>query len=160
MAVIETEGRIEDLVHVEQAATVLSSTRRTVDRLIASGELERHVGEDGRTYVTKTSLLAAREAREGGAPRSTSQSQQMATQLSAVVDRLTALADTQQRQLTIASEEAKQALMTNARLEERLKSREERIFDLEAQLALNSRRRWWRRQAPPPVSDLRVVGEA
>jgi hypothetical protein len=54
-------------VTVSDAACRLGATRRTVERLVRSGQLERRRAENRRSYITETSLRAALEQR--GSPR-------------------------------------------------------------------------------------------
>jgi hypothetical protein len=149
MSSIDANGRIEDLVHVDQAASALSASRRTIERMVERGELERAEGEDGRAYVTKSSLVAAKKLREHpSARRPGSEVRQAAAQLAEVVDRLSVVVDAQQRQLVAAQDQSRQAVVHAARFEEQLKSRDERIAELEAALAAAQGRRRWFRRAP------------
>ncbi len=147
MAAIQANGRVEDLVHVDQAATALETSRRTVERMVERGELQRVPGKDGRTYVTKSSLVAAKEVREHDAGvRPNSQAQQTAAQLAELAERLGLILDAQQKQLAAAQDQTREAVVHAARLEEQLKGRDERIGELEARLAdAQARRRWFRR---------------
>lgn len=54
----------DDAVHINQAAKALGVSRRTVERMIERGELDRDMSHDGAT-VTKKSLVAALERRRG-----------------------------------------------------------------------------------------------
>src|ERR1700759_5516324 len=90
-ATVETNGRTDDLVHLDQAAAALGVSRRTIERLIADEKLERAPGPDGRTYVTKSSLVAEKDGRENGTaggPQS-SEARRGATELRATVGQLT-----------------------------------------------------------------------
>jgi chromosome segregation ATPase len=154
-ATVETNGRIDDLVHLDQAAAALSVSRRTIERLIVDEKLERALGPDGRTYVTKSSLVAEKEARENGpaaAGPQSSEARRAATELRETVGQLTDLLGEQQRQLTVVTDERRQAEAKRreaevqaARLEEQLRSREDHIAELEERLA-TSQHRWWRRR--------------
>jgi chromosome segregation ATPase len=153
-ATIETQGRTDDLVHLQQAASYLEVSRRTVERLVTEKKLVRVPGADGRVYVTKASLVAEKQAREQQptAPQ-TSEARRAALELRETVAQLTAVLGEQQRQLTAATDERRraederrEALVNAARLEEQLNSRDERIADLEVRLA-EAQRRWWRRSS-------------
>ena len=153
-ATVETNGRTDDLVHLDQAAAALGVSRRTIERLIADEKLERAPGPDGRTYVTKSSLVAEKDARENGTASGPqgSEARRAATELRETVGQLTDLLGEQQRQLTVVTDERRQAEAKRreaevqaARLEEQLRSREEQIAELEQRLA-TSQHRWWRRR--------------
>ena len=106
------------------------------------GELTQVPSGDGRTYVAKSELVALKEARERAAKRPhTSEAREAAAHLREVVDRLTGIVDAQQRQLTVAQDDARQAVVQAARLEEQLKARNERIAELEGRLAGAAHRR-------------------
>jgi len=56
--------RDDDLLTAGEAAELLGVSRRTLDRLMARGEVERVAGADGKTYVTRQSALACQRARQ------------------------------------------------------------------------------------------------
>jgi excisionase family DNA binding protein len=53
----EVNGTPDDLISLDEAASVLAVSRRTIDRLVASGELVRYkkVG-DRKVYVSRGTL--------------------------------------------------------------------------------------------------------
>jgi len=104
----------DDAVHVDQAAKALGVSRRTVERMIERGELERDVRHDSRTAaVTKRSLVEALEAQRGaGMPRQPRQlsytSRELAGALEAI-ERLTDALTDERRQLMAAAEDRRTA---------------------------------------------------
>lgn len=58
-----------NLLAAEEAARTLGISRRTLDRLMASGELERVRGSDGRSYVSRQSVAVVARARQEGERR-------------------------------------------------------------------------------------------
>jgi DNA adenine methylase len=57
------------LLPIAEAAQLLGVSRRTAERMTRRGELERVDRGDARAYVTRSSVLAARDARHDGARR-------------------------------------------------------------------------------------------
>lgn len=104
----------DDAVHVDQAAKALGVSRRTVERMIDRGQLERDTRHDSRVAaITKRSLVAALDADRSDS--ATRQSQPVPDGLPEVaaalgaIERLTdALAD-ERRQLTAAAEDRQRA---------------------------------------------------
>lgn len=60
------------LLPIAEAAQLLGASRRTAERMTSRGELERVDTGDGRTYLTRSSVLAARDARHAGSRRAAS----------------------------------------------------------------------------------------
>lgn len=111
--VADNDGH-DDAVHVDQAAKALGVSRRTVERMIDRGRLERDTQHDSRVAaVTKRSLVAALDAtRSDNATRQShavSDAQPDVRAALAAIERLTdALAD-ERRQLTAAAEDRHRA---------------------------------------------------
>ncbi len=105
----------DDLVHVDQAAKVLGVSRRTVERMLERGQLERDMRHDSRVAsVTKRSLVEALEGKRGvDATRQSRQSSQASSaDLSAAleaIERLTDALTDERRQLMAAAEDRRSA---------------------------------------------------
>jgi len=105
----------DDLVHVDQAAKVLGVSRRTVERMLERGQLERDARHDSRVAsVTKRSLVEALEGKRGlDATRQSRQSSQASSaDLSAAleaIERLTDALTDERRQLMAAAEDRRRA---------------------------------------------------
>lgn len=147
-------GESDDIVHIDQAAKALGVSRRTVERMIDRGQLDRDTRHDSRVAtITKRSLVAALEtSRHDSATRQSSQVSETQPDVAAAlgaIERLTdALAD-ERRQLTAASadrqraeREREEARIEAARLKAQLEAAEQRSVDagaaqdeLRAQLA-------------------------
>lgn len=97
----------DDAVHVEQAAKALEVSRRTVERMIERGELERDSLHGG-AAVTKRSLVEALDERRGTTRRRVAASHELAPLLEAVTQ-LTETLAAERRQLTAATEERRAA---------------------------------------------------
>lgn len=115
---MSANGAPGGFVPVTEAARQLGVGRRTVERLVASGVLERHRSEDGRSYITEVSLRAAI------ARRSTRQAQPTRADLSAAlagIERLVTEFREDRRALLQAIAEREEAslelAMTKAELE-------------------------------------------
>ena len=121
----------DDLVHVAQAAKALDASRRTIDRMMEAGQLERVRGADGRTYVTKRSLVEAQEERSSRRRGVTSEE---IAQLLASLAQLIETMRLDRLQLTEASREREDARVAVARLEGQLEAERARRRELEAQL--------------------------
>lgn len=104
----------DDAVHVDQAAKALGVSRRTVERMIDRGQLDRDTRHDSRAAaVTKRSLVAALDVtRRDSATRQSrpvSEAQPDIASALGAIERLTdALAD-ERRQLTAAAEDRHRA---------------------------------------------------
>ncbi len=98
----------DDAVHVDQAAKALDVSRRTVERMIERGELDRDTRHDSGAAVTKRSLVAALEGRRGATRQRVVASHDLASLL-ATIERLTETLAAERRQLTAASEERRRA---------------------------------------------------
>jgi len=90
----------EQLLPASEAAALLGVSRRTLDRLMARGEVERVAGTDGRTYVTRRSAEALQRARQR-ATRRRLRAPDAATLLDAVERLLEALRE--ERAATLAA---------------------------------------------------------
>jgi len=105
----------DDLVHVDQAAKVLGVSRRTVERMLERGQLERDMRHDSRVAsVTKRSLVEVLEGKRGlDATRQSRQaSQASSADLSAAleaIERLTDALTDERRQLMAAAEDRRSA---------------------------------------------------
>jgi chromosome segregation ATPase len=105
---------IDDAVHVDQAAKALGVSRRTVERMIERGQLERDTRHDSRVAsVTKRSLVAILEAqRSDAATRQSRQVSQPSPDLAAAleaIERLTDALTDERRQLMAAAEDRRNA---------------------------------------------------
>ena len=139
--------REDDVVHIEQAAKALRVSRRTVERMLERGDLERAPADSG-AVVTKRSLVESLEDRRGATRRRVAPSQELAPLLTSL-ERLTATLAEERRQLAAASDDRRQvehereeARVEAARLQAELDAERMRRQELEQRLA---RRRWWRR---------------
>jgi len=145
-----TEPAEDDFVHVDQAAKALGVSRRTIERMLERGELERDVRHDSRVAtVTKRSLVEALEGkRDGTATRQSRQASQSSPDLSAAleaIERLTDALTDERRQLMAAAEdrrgaerEREEARIEAARLQAELDSFRE-VADQKAAVALAAR---------------------
>jgi len=110
----QNSSATDDAVHVDQAAKALGVSRRTVERMIERGELERDARHDSRVAtVTKRSLVEALEAqRSADATRQSRQvsytSPELARALEAI-ERLTDALTDDRRQLMAAAEDRRAA---------------------------------------------------
>jgi len=98
----------DDTVHVEQAAKALDVSRRTVERMIERGELQRDTRHDNAAAVTKRSLVTALQERRGATRRRVAPSHEMAGLL-ASLERLTDTLADERRQLVAAGEDRRRA---------------------------------------------------
>ena len=104
----------DDLVHVDQAAKVLGVSRRTVERMLERGQLERDMRHDSRVAsITKRSLVEALEGKRGvDATRQSRQASQASPDLAAAleaIERLTDALTDERRQLMAAAEDRRSA---------------------------------------------------
>lgn len=104
----------DDLVHVDQAAKVLGVSRRTVERMLERGQLERDMRHDSRVAsVTKRSLVEALEGKRGAdTTRRSQQVSQASPDLAAAleaIERLTDALTDERRQLMAAAEDRRSA---------------------------------------------------
>lgn len=105
----------DDAVHVDQAAKALGVSRRTIERMIDRGQLQRDTRHDCRVAtVTKRSLVEALEAQRGA--DATRQARQMSSSSSAelagaleAIERLTNALTADRRQLMAATEDRRAA---------------------------------------------------
>jgi len=110
-----TASAEDDLVHVDQAAKVLGVSRRTIERMLERGQLERDMRHDSRVAsVTKRSLVEALEGKRGvDATRQSRQASQASSpDLSAAleaIERLTDALTDERRQLMAAAEDRRSA---------------------------------------------------
>jgi predicted transcriptional regulator len=114
----------DDFVHLDQAAKALGVSRRTVERMIERGQLQRDLRDNTPVAaVTKRSLVQVLEARrETNTTRQPRQATSAAPDLTTVltaVERLTNVLDDQHRQLLAATEDRDQVAheRDDARLE-------------------------------------------
>jgi hypothetical protein len=103
----------DDFVHLDQAAKALGVSRRTVERMIERGQLQRDLRDHTPVAaVTKRSLVQVLEARrETNTTRQPRQATSAAPDLTTVltaVERLTNALDDQHRQLLAATEDRHQ----------------------------------------------------
>lgn len=111
---LDSSAAADDVVHVDQAAKVLAVSRRTVERMIERGELERDMRHDSRVAtVTKRSLVKALEAqRSANATRQSRQVSYTSPELANALEAIERLADTladERRQLMAAAEDRRTA---------------------------------------------------
>jgi excisionase family DNA binding protein len=123
----------EGFATVSEAADQLNVTRRTVERLAQSGELERHRAENGRVFITGTSLCAALAKRQ--APRPKPARTDLVSAL-AGIERLVAELRDDRRMLLEAVTDREAARLELA--EARAALEHERARRAEAELALQS----------------------
>lgn len=104
----------DDAVHVDQAAKALGVSRRTIERMIDRGQLQRDTRHDSRVAtVTKRSLVEALEAQRGA--DATRQSRQMPSSSAELagaleaIERLTDALTNERRQLMAATEDRRAA---------------------------------------------------
>jgi chromosome segregation ATPase len=104
----------DDFVHVDQAAKALGVSRRTIERMLERGQLERDMRHDSRVAgVTKRSLVEAMEGKRGAnATRQSRQVSQASPDLAAAlqaIERLTDALTDERRQLMAAAEDRRSA---------------------------------------------------
>jgi chromosome segregation ATPase len=104
----------DDCVHVDQAAKALGVSRRTVERMLDRGQLERDTRHDSRVAtVTKRSLVHALETqRSADTTRQTRQMSQTPRELAGAleaIERLTDALTDERRQLMAAAEDRRAA---------------------------------------------------
>jgi hypothetical protein len=114
----------DDFVHLDQAAKALGVSRRTVERMIERGQLQRDLRDDTPVAaVTKRSLVqvleARRETNTTRQPRQATSAAPDLTTLVTAVERLTNALDDQRLQLLVATEDRHQVAheRDDARLE-------------------------------------------
>ena len=105
---------IDDAVHVDQAAKALGVSRRTIERMIERGELDRDTRHDSRVaMVTKRSLVETLETQRGtDATRQSRQVSYAAPELVGAleaIERLTDALTDERRQLMAAAEDRRVA---------------------------------------------------
>lgn len=110
-----TTSAKDDLVHVDQAAKVLGVSRRTDERMLERGQLQRDMRHDSRVAsVAMRSLVEALEGKRGlDATRQSRQSSRASSaDLSAAleaIERLTDALTDERRQLMAAAEDRRSA---------------------------------------------------
>lgn len=133
----------DDFVHVDQAAKALSVSRRTVERMLERGELQRDTRHDSRVaMVTKRSLVEVLESkREGAATRQSRPVSQPSPDLAAAleaIERLTDALTDERRQLMAAAEDRRAAEREReeARIQTARLQAERELIDRQAAAAL------------------------
>lgn len=106
--------QVDDPVHVDQAAKALGVSRRTVERMIERGQLERDTRHDSRVaMVTKRSLVGALEnQRRVDTTRQSRQASHVSSELEGALDAIERLTDAltdERRQLMAAAEDRRAA---------------------------------------------------